>query len=516
MGLEYVQSFLKQKCAACHGSAANRVVAGMNVLQRDALIQSGHLVAESPLQSPIWQRIERGEMPPPHLRPISVEDKVRFKKSLAAVGQSVGQLKTIVETIRGDPRLSRLYKIAEVAGALELLQNPGPFTILAPVNEAFDAPLLPTAVWESMRQDPSHALDVLLNHGIAWRACTVSELERLGTVSAASGYELTVRRHQPTGRLWVGDQNAVVQEADIKCSNGIVHLVDRLLLPPGVGPPAGFPTKLGIPMLEIRGGRFAMGTPAHLADGSRKDETPQREVQVSTFYLSTCEITFNEYRNLMDNPAPVWLREEPGGGMPAYDVHWFQAAEFCNKHSGLDLLEPYYEFVGTGVDVLVNVPNPAGTGYRLPTEAEWEYACRAGTADDFCCDESVLSKFAWLRDNAGGVPHPVKEKLPNQFGLYDMHGNVAEWCDDWYSSSYDPGVAGQVLVDPRVQTLGPLRLKSYRGGSFIRRAADLRSAWRSGAAPNFQHQGIGFRIARSLRRGERAQLPLTGNGAPAP
>jgi formylglycine-generating enzyme required for sulfatase activity len=133
--------------------------------------------------------------------------------------------------------------------------------------------------------------------------------------------------------------------------------------------------------------------------------------------------------------------------------------------------------------------------YRLPTEAEWEYACRAGSASRFCFgdDETAFGDFAWFKDNSAGTTHPVGQKKPNGWGLYDMHGNVCEWCQDWYDPDYykvaSPG-------DPPGPSSGSYRV--YRGGSCVIWPQICRSAYRFGGVPSYRSRNLGFRVARSL------------------
>jgi len=140
----------------------------------------------------------------------------------------------------------------------------------------------------------------------------------------------------------------------------------------------------------------------------------------------------------------------------------------------------------------VRIPNPKGSGYRLPTEAEWEYACRAGAATkySFGDDPSELGDSAWYSGNASNTTHPVGQKRPNAFGLYDMHGNVWEWCWDWYSDSY---YKEPVVDDP----LGPSGAshRVFRGGSWLFVARCVRAAYRIRLQPSLRNPDLGFRLA---------------------
>ena len=142
-----------------------------------------------------------------------------------------------------------------------------------------------------------------------------------------------------------------------------------------------------------------------------------------------------------------------------------------------------------------------GTEYRLPTEAEWEYACRSGSTGRWCFgdDESQLKRYAWYGTNSGFSTHPVGEKKPNGWGLYDMHGNVWEWCADWWDANYYQQFANKVAVDPTGPAGGFGRvLRVLRGGGWHFVASRCRSAFRCGLDPGFRNDNLGFRLARTV------------------
>jgi formylglycine-generating enzyme required for sulfatase activity len=144
-------------------------------------------------------------------------------------------------------------------------------------------------------------------------------------------------------------------------------------------------------------------------------------------------------------------------------------------------------------------PHPAGEGeFRLPTEAQWEYACRAGSTTRYCFgdDDSELGEYAWYAANSGNTTHPVGEKKPNAWGLYDMHGNVWEWCQDWYDSGY---YAKSPTDDPTGAATGSDRV--YRGGSWGNPAGLCRSADRLGSGPGGRGSFLGFRASRVAASG---------------
>jgi len=159
---------------------------------------------------------------------------------------------------------------------------------------------------------------------------------------------------------------------------------------------------------------------------------------------------------------------------PVDQVSWEDAVEFCKKLSELP------------------EEKKAGRVYRLPTEAEWEYACRAGSkaAYSFGANSKTLGDYAWFGENSGNQTHPVGEKKANAWGLYDMHGNVWEWCSDWYGV-YPKGS----VSDPSGPSEGSIRVD--RGGSWAYGAANCRSAYRGWGAPSYRIGNDGFRVALS-------------------
>jgi sulfatase modifying factor 1 len=247
-------------------------------------------------------------------------------------------------------------------------------------------------------------------------------------------------------------------------------------------------TKSGIEMVVIPAGSFEMGR-RH----GRDDEGPVHKVWVDTFLLDRHEVTQSEYEKLGRIEAFPNPSHFKGPDLPVEQVTWPQAARFCNARSRLEGLKPCYnEDTGT-CDFQAN-------GYRLPTEAEWEYACRAGTDTDYSFgnDPRQLGGFAWFADNSGKKTHPVGQKKPNPWGLFDMHGNVAEWCNDVYDKHYYQASPGQ---NPR----GPADGKEYvlRGGSWKSAAEAAQASYRLGETPGFSdaclaRDAIGFRCAKAV------------------
>ena len=232
---------------------------------------------------------------------------------------------------------------------------------------------------------------------------------------------------------------------------------------------------VGMLLVPIPAGEFRMGSPDSQIAG-RSQEKPQHLVRITRpFYLSVFEVTRQQYEKVTGvRPWQGRSSVEDGPDYAAMWVSWDDAVEFCRKLSEQE-----------------------GVEYRLPTEAEWEYACRAGTttAYSFGNDVSELGQHAWYGRNTRAVgeqyAHRVGQKRPNSWGMYDMHGNVWEWCQDWhgpYGNEAD-------VSDPSGPAAG--RGRVFRGGSFVESAMGTRSATRRGIYPDTHNTYLGFRVART-------------------
>jgi formylglycine-generating enzyme required for sulfatase activity len=312
-------------------------------------------------------------------------------------------------------------------------------------------------------------------------------------------------------------------------------------------------------MKLIPAGKFFMGSPDSDPDADNA-EKPQHQVYITkSFYLGIYPVTRGQFGRFVEATRYRTDAEKSGGGWvrdvakskrvqnpkltdvakrkffqkpkltwrsPGFDqtddhpvviVSWKDTTAFCNALSKQEDLPPFYEINGQ----TVTIPDWNGPGYRLPTEAEWEYACRAGSKARyyFGDDPKALPSFAWFADNSGQEywdsnqfmidcredmdkyfaelarhgcrTHSVGEKTSNGFGLYDMHGNVWEWCSDGYDADYYKEAP---VADPR-RLEGATR-RVLRGGSWDNRPKDLRLAYRAPLLPDYWIHNLGFRLAR--------------------
>jgi formylglycine-generating enzyme len=233
---------------------------------------------------------------------------------------------------------------------------------------------------------------------------------------------------------------------------------------------------IGMTFREIPAGNFLMGSPGN--EVGRQDGEHQHKVTISkAFYMQTTEVTQGQWKALMATEpwkGKSFVKEGPS--YAASYVNWDDATAYCKKLSEKE-----------------------GKTYRLPTEAEWEYACRAGTETrwSFGDDEKELGDYAWYRDNAYDIDekyaHQVGLKKPNAFGLHDMHGNVFEWCYDYHGKDYYKESSEK---DPTGPTSGSKRV--MRGGSWRYGSRYTRSAYRDRLVADYRGANVGFRLVREL------------------
>jgi len=240
-------------------------------------------------------------------------------------------------------------------------------------------------------------------------------------------------------------------------------------------------TKTGIEMVAIPGGTFEMGS-----TNGGSDESPVHTVTISPFWMDRYEVVQAEFpKHQISDPSHF---KDPNN--PLEQINWTDAAIYCNERSLAEGLEPCY-------DEETWKCNYDANGYRLPTEAEWEYACRAGTKTEYNFGNNArkLKDFGWFNDNSSKKTHLVGQKPPNPWGLFDMHGNVAEWCNDLYAEDYYKQAPEK---DPKGPAEGKERV--LRGGAWNSSAEACRSAYRS-SDPSIDDtclasDAIGFRCVR--------------------
>ena len=224
-------------------------------------------------------------------------------------------------------------------------------------------------------------------------------------------------------------------------------------------------------MVQIQGGTFTMGD---IQGGGDSDESPTHSVTLSSFNISDHEVTASEYKVCVD----AGVCAAAGSGSDA-----------TYNTSGKENNPINYVSWNDTQSFITWLNQNSTRGYRLCTEAEWEYAARAGTTTKWSCgnDSSCLDSVAWYSSNSGDTTHDVKTKTANAWGLYDMHGNVWEWVQDWYDN-----YSSDAVTDPKGPSTGSDRV--LRGGLFNDSATYVRSANRYHNSPHYRDDYIGFRL----------------------
>ncbi len=229
-------------------------------------------------------------------------------------------------------------------------------------------------------------------------------------------------------------------------------------------------------MVRIPSGTFMMGSPEGVGDD---EETPQHRVTISSFAISQTEVTQEQWRAVANLPEiktnlPLYPSRYYGDLLPVESISWNEAVEFCERLS-----------------------RKTGRKYRLPTEAEWEYACRAGMTKIYPTDNNV-DKLMWYVGNSNGTTQSVAQTKPNSWGLYDMYGNVWEWCADWYGEKY---YSRSSATNPKGVKKGKMRV--IRGGGWDNAAGQCRPAYRDKAQPDGNGAFLGMRLAMTLNPKEK-------------
>ncbi len=234
-------------------------------------------------------------------------------------------------------------------------------------------------------------------------------------------------------------------------------------------------------MVFVEGGSFQMGS-----NDGESDEKPVHQVTVSSFWIGKHEITQAEWKEVMGSNPSDWK----GDQLPVEQVSWYDAVDYCNKRSIKEGLTPCYSGSGAGITCDWNA-----NGYRLPTEAEWEFAARGGVKSKgyTYSGSNDVGSVAWYDGNSGYETHEVGTKSPNELGIHDLSGNVWEWCWDWYDEGYYAKSPGH---DPKGAGSGSYR--ELGGGSWISIGNYCRVAIRGNYDPGGRYSYSGFRVARAV------------------
>jgi formylglycine-generating enzyme required for sulfatase activity len=243
--------------------------------------------------------------------------------------------------------------------------------------------------------------------------------------------------------------------------------------------------------VRIPSGNFIMGS-----EKTRKEQ-PVHKVVLDGFFMDRMPVTQKDYEKILGvNPSA----DKSDGRLPVVNITWYDMVLYCNARSSLDGLTPVYRYssiigkAGDGCKGLKNLKIQFNkNGYRLSTEAEWEYACRAGTTTEYYWGDTIDGAYMWWYDNADKKLNPVGMKKPNAWGLHDMLGNVWELTNDWNSKDY---YAKSPRKNPRGPKTGECRV--FRGGGWNhRKESDFTSAHRLRAYPDERFPNIGFRCVRA-------------------
>ena len=337
---------------------------------------------------------------------------------------------------------------------------------------------------------------------------TVATLIQLLGDDAYAKREAAGKRLEKWGEIALPPlRNAAATNADLEIRQRAARLVRTIMAA------AGHSKSTGLKMVPIDAGEFKMGSP--ISELGRRTDEPLHRVRITRpFLLGMFEVTQEEFSKVMPtNPSSYKVAIGDIGRFPVESVTWFDAVEFCNRLSKLDGFGPYYhiEDAKREGDVIksARVTLVGGKRYRLPTEAEWEYACRAGTSGPFCfgidptlkageanCKSGPVSTGGYgssaLKWRELGRTNKVGSYAPNGWGLYDMHGNVGEWCWDWYDKDY---YSNSPTADPTGPGSGHQRVQ--RGGSWIVNETNCRSASRFWHTPDESKNYGGVRVART-------------------
>lgn len=241
-------------------------------------------------------------------------------------------------------------------------------------------------------------------------------------------------------------------------------------------------------LVLVKGGSYTMGSKSG-------DEKPMHNVTLDSFFIGKYEVTQKQYEAIMKYNPAKFIDENN----PVEQTSWYDAIVFCNELSKMEGLEPYYEITVKEKQPNGNISNAdvsvkGGKGYRLPTEAEWEYAARGGAESKGYkySGSNAVTEVAWVFPGADGKTHNIGTKAPNELGIYDMSGNVLEYCQDWYGAAYYGASPEKAPSGPETGTE-----KVERGGCWSDNATSAKVTFRGYGMPLNSYSVLGFRIART-------------------
>jgi len=344
------------------------------------------------------------------------------------------------------PKLAPTITVQVASGTIELLVAE---VVDLPVEPASDSVAVEREYWELIRssndvQDYKDYLQAYPNG--AYTAIARAKIKQLETVKNTRPAD-----SQPT--------NTQPSNSDGNKSSKPVFVPNT-----SASRPKSFNNQQGIEMLYIPPGSFDMGS----SNGDADDKPVHRVTIGQGFFIGKYEVTQGQWQAVM-GANPSYFKGDDN--LPVEQISWDDAQEFVNK---------------------LNEMND-GHKYRMPTEAEWEYACRAGTTGDYYAQD--VDDIGWYSDNSGKKTHRVGSKQANAFGLYDMSGNVWEWCRDWHVTTYK----GAPTDGSARLSGGEQKYRVLRGGSWGNLAANLRSALRNNGTPGLRNNNIGFRLVAVVR-----------------
>ena len=278
------------------------------------------------------------------------------------------------------------------------------------------------------------------------------------TIACAQGSHSQLQGHEP-------DHNKPIHKPSVNNSQktkvDISPTIGKANYTPNVK--TFYANGVSFDMVEVRGGTFRMGATPEQGGDAESDEKPVHSVTLSSYYIGKTEVTQALWKSVMGSNPSYWK----GDNLPVECVSWDDCQEFIRKLNAL-----------------------TSQHFRLPTEAEWEFACRGGNNSRGYkySGNNYIDNVAWYSNNSGHKTHPVATKSPNELGIYDMSGNVDEWCNDWYG-----GYTSGRQTNPKGPYDGSFRVR--RGSSGFDGAVDCRSSYRDGSIPSLRDSNLGLRLA---------------------